>query len=73
MRGGEKKKDLKHYETPPFSDPKRRLFQTWDEMRPVYQGDFSNLVFGTLPDESAILQTLTMIKGRLEMIKWRRD
>lgn len=51
-----------------FSD----LQNVWSELRLVYQGDFSNLVFGTLPNESAILQTLTIIKDRLGTIKWPR-
>lgn len=52
-----------------FSD----LEKVWAELRPVYQGEFSNLVFGQLPDEVAILKTLTTIKERLSEIQWPAD
>jgi hypothetical protein len=42
----------------------------WDELKPVYNGDFKNLVYGSLPDERVILNTLQRIKGRLTDITW---
>ena len=49
-----------------FSD----LENVWPELCPTYRSDFSNLVFGQLPDETAIFETLTAIKKRLSSIAW---
>ncbi len=42
----------------------------WEELKPTYSNDLSNLVFGDLPDEDVILHTLLSIKDRLEPIDW---
>lgn len=48
----------------------RDLENTWTELAPAYRGDFSNLVFGTLPSDTNILATLSVIKTRLRQIHW---
>jgi hypothetical protein len=42
----------------------------WGELKSSYSGDFKNLVFGELPDEEAVMETLKMIQKRLKTINW---
>lgn len=49
-----------------FSD----LDRVWPELRVTYQGTFKTLVFGELPREEAIVQTLKRIRQRLALVKW---
>jgi predicted nucleotidyltransferase component of viral defense system len=42
----------------------------WDNLKPTYNQDFKNLVFGAFPDDSEILDTLRSIKKRLSSIEW---
>ena len=49
-----------------FSD----IDNIWNELKPTYSGDFNELVFGSFPNESEILKTLTLIKERLSTIVW---
>lgn len=46
------------------------LENVWSELKAIYSGDFKNLVYGALPKEEAVLETLRMIKDRLKMISW---
>lgn len=46
------------------------LERVWDKLKSTYSGDFKNLVFGELPKEEAILETLKMIQERLKIISW---
>lgn len=46
------------------------LDNVWNELRIIYNGDFKNLVYGNLPDEQAVLDTLKKIKERLKSITW---
>ncbi|MGY6521962.1 MAG: nucleotidyl transferase AbiEii/AbiGii toxin family protein [Mongoliitalea sp.] len=46
------------------------LENVWDELKTIYNGDFKNLVYGELPKEEAILETLKMIQERLKAISW---
>lgn len=46
------------------------LANVWQLLRPVYNGDFRNLVYGTLPNPDAVLATLTEIKERLQTTTW---
>lgn len=60
--------------TPPcqallFSD----LDRVWPELQVTYNGSFKNLVFGELPADELVLQTLKRIKERLELVEWRLD
>ena len=42
----------------------------WRELKVGYSEDFKNLVYGELPKEEAILETLKMIQERLKTIPW---
>ena len=42
----------------------------WSELKTIYNGDFKNLVYGELPKEEAILETLKIIQERLKAISW---
>lgn len=42
----------------------------WNELRPIYNGAFKNLVYGDLPNEKNVLVTLKRIKERLANITW---
>jgi type I restriction enzyme R subunit len=46
------------------------LENVWSELKTTYNGDFKNLVYGKLPKEEAILETLKMIQERLKTISW---
>jgi Nucleotidyl transferase AbiEii toxin, Type IV TA system len=42
----------------------------WEKLKDVYNKEFKQLVFGKLPNELLILETLKEIKQRLEKITW---
>jgi Nucleotidyl transferase AbiEii toxin, Type IV TA system len=46
------------------------LPHVWKDLKPVYNGEFKNLVYGLLPNDEAILETMEMIQNRLETISW---
>ena len=46
------------------------LENVWSVLKPIYDGDFRNLVYGALPNNEAILETLKMIQERLSAISW---
>lgn len=46
------------------------LDNVWIELKTTYNGDFKNLVYGKLPKEEVILETLKMIQERLKTISW---
>jgi len=46
------------------------LESVWSELKPIYNSDFKNLVYGKLPKETEILETLKMIQERLKVIFW---
>lgn len=46
------------------------LENVWRELKTIYNGDFKNLVYGELPKEEAVLETLKMIQERLKTISW---
>ena len=46
------------------------LDNVWIELKTTYNGDFKNLVYGKLPKEEVILETLKMIQERLKIISW---
>jgi len=46
------------------------LENIWGELKTVYSIDFKNLVYGELPKEEDVLETLKMIKERLKLITW---
>jgi hypothetical protein len=47
--------------------------ELWPELSATYLGVFKDLVYGTLPAEEAIVQTLEKIAGRLQEINWEVD
>jgi hypothetical protein len=49
-----------------FKDPEN----VWRELKTIYIGDFKNMVYGELPKEKAILETLKVIQERLKAISW---
>lgn len=49
-----------------FSDTE----DTWNKIKDVYAGSFSELVFGILPSETDILKTLKTVADRLTPIDW---
>ncbi len=49
-----------------FASPK----ETWDKIKGTYLGDFKDLVYGELPHEKEILQSIKSIAKRLEKITW---
>jgi hypothetical protein len=46
------------------------LENVWSVLKPIYDGDFKNLVYGALPNNEAVLETLKMIQERLNAISW---
>lgn len=46
------------------------LENVWSELKTIYNGDFKNLVYGELPEEEAVLETLKMIQERLKKVSW---
>ncbi len=46
------------------------LDTVWKDLKPAYNGDFKNLVYGDFPNDEAVLKTLKRIKERLESITW---
>ncbi|MDL2277396.1 nucleotidyl transferase AbiEii/AbiGii toxin family protein [Parabacteroides sp. OttesenSCG-928-G07] len=42
----------------------------WGELKNTYTGDFCNLVYGELPEEQLVLETLKKIRTRLTDINW---
>ena len=46
------------------------LDKVWAELKPIYNGDFKNLVYGNLPEDEAVLETLKMIQDRLKTVSW---
>lgn len=43
---------------------------TWNKIKAVYIGSFSELVFGEFPDETEIMKTLTSVSDRLRNVEW---
>ena len=48
----------------------KNLENVWSELKTIYNGEFKNLVFGELPKDKAVLETLKMIQERLKAISW---
>ncbi|MCG8532622.1 MAG: nucleotidyl transferase AbiEii/AbiGii toxin family protein [Desulfovibrionales bacterium] len=49
-----------------FSDPEK----VWDSIQSAYTSSFKRMVYGKLPDEAALLETLAQINGRIRAIDW---
>ncbi|MEX1001763.1 MAG: nucleotidyl transferase AbiEii/AbiGii toxin family protein [Crocinitomicaceae bacterium] len=50
-----------------FSD----LDKVWKSLVSTYENDFSKLVFGELPDSNEVLDSMKMVKKKLDNIKWK--
>jgi hypothetical protein len=48
----------------------KELENVWNTLRVTYSNDFKDLVYGELPKEDDVLNTLKMIKERLKSIYW---
>lgn len=46
------------------------LENTWSQLKETYTNNFKFLVFGSLPDEALVLDTLKLIKERLKQVTW---
>lgn len=46
------------------------LENVWDTIKTTYVSDFKDLVYGELPKEKDVLNTLKMIQERLKAVKW---
>lgn len=46
------------------------LESIWSKLKATYDGDFRNLVYGNLPSEASVQETLKLIKERLKDIEW---
>ena len=43
---------------------------TWSKVKDVYKSSFNELVYGKLPPEADIQETLLLVASRLKLIKW---
>ncbi|MFV8339629.1 nucleotidyl transferase AbiEii/AbiGii toxin family protein [Flavobacterium sp. LB3P21] len=48
----------------------KELDSVWNELKVTYTTDFKNLVYGDLPSENVVRNTLKMIKERLGTVIW---
>lgn len=48
----------------------RDLEIVWEVLKKVYNSEFSNLVYGNLPNEKEVFTTLIAIRERLKLISW---
>ncbi|SIS86000.1 Nucleotidyl transferase AbiEii toxin, Type IV TA system [Zobellia uliginosa] len=44
--------------------------KVWTDLKIVYESDFKNLVYGSFPDETELLNTLILIQERIKTIDW---
>lgn len=49
------------------------LTHVWEELKGTYNGAFKDLVFGGLPKDDDVLDTLQRIKNWLALIEWKSD
>lgn len=49
------------------------LDKVWNELKPTYNGDFKNLVYGSFPSDESVLEILKIIRERLAAIEWNID
>jgi len=45
--------------------------EVWNKLQTTYYSSFNKLVYGKLPDEADILETLTIITNRMKNIEWK--
>jgi len=44
--------------------------KVWSDLKTIYDSDFKNLVYGSFPNETELLNTLFLIKKRIASINW---
>ncbi|WP_149277142.1 nucleotidyl transferase AbiEii/AbiGii toxin family protein [Pareuzebyella sediminis] len=44
--------------------------ETWNQLKATYQNQFKFLVYGELPKEEEILETITKVSSRLSQVNW---
>jgi hypothetical protein len=49
-----------------FNQPK----STWEQLKNTYIGNFKELVYGELPTNNEILETLEIVSERLKNVEW---
>ncbi|MEX1190428.1 MAG: nucleotidyl transferase AbiEii/AbiGii toxin family protein [Brumimicrobium sp.] len=49
----------------------KNLENVWNDLKTTYTNDFKDLVYGALPKEKAILDTLKIIRERILNIQWQ--
>ncbi|GGG58043.1 hypothetical protein GCM10011414_29810 [Croceivirga lutea] len=49
-----------------FENPEK----VWSDLKIVYESDFKNLVYGSFPDDTELLNTLILIQERITSIDW---
>lgn len=47
-----------------------KLDELWGQLKSTYENDFKNMVYGEFPKENELFKTLTVLKDRLDLIKW---
>lgn len=48
----------------------KRPEETWNQLKGTYQGDFKSLVYGELPEEEKVLDSILEISTQLARVKW---
>lgn len=48
----------------------KNLESVWDTIKTTYSSDFKDLVYGELPKQEDVLNTLKMIQERMQSVKW---
>lgn len=48
----------------------RELETVWNDLQPIYNGNFRKLLFDDIPTDTNVLATLQQIKQRLTSVKW---
>jgi len=48
----------------------RDVENCWSGLKSTYSGEFRGLVYGALPEEQQVVETLTRIQERLRRIEW---
>ncbi len=48
----------------------KKIDDTWDKLKTTYSSTFRKLVYGDLPKETEIKETLKIINNRMKKMKW---
>lgn len=47
--------------------------ETWKELEDIYTNEFRNLVHGTLPEGTDVMNSLKLVSERIKYITWSID